>query len=148
MCIRDRPSAESFEVMDIVNGNEYLKSHVVWLDKRPYDQMPELLNSCDCGVSIPSWDSSSTAMMEAMACGIPVIASRIPMNEEWILPFLHSVMGTRITVEDIADRMVECQEYPLKAMGKNARELVMRKADFQTEMTKAERIYTEVLNEK
>ena len=43
----------------------------------------------------------------------------------------------------MADRMRESMEFPLEAMGRNARELVMRKANFQTEMLKAEQIYKE-----
>ena len=107
--------------------------------------MPKLYNSVDVGISIPSSDSTSQAMLECMSCGVPVIASYLPVNEEWIERFLGNGMLTRLTVEDMADRMGECQDYALKAMGRAARETVIRKADLQTEMLKAARIYKEVL---
>ena len=70
-----QPSVECQNVKDYVDGNPELKERVVWVDRLTYDEMPKLYNSVDVGISIPNWDSNSTAMMECMACGVPVIAS-------------------------------------------------------------------------
>jgi len=149
-----RPGAESFDVMDFVNGNEYLKSHVVWLDKRPYDQMPELYNSCDVGVSIPGWDSSSTAVNECMACGVPVVASDIPQNREWIRDahtweegngFLTDIYTLSLKLKMEEAMFSQLIKDGVGQRGFWARKTILEKADWNKEMQKAERIYTEVL---
>lgn len=43
-----------------------------------------LLKSCDYYISIPTSDSTSVSLLEAMACGIFPIVSNIPANNEWI----------------------------------------------------------------
>jgi len=142
-----RPSAESFDVMDFVNSDEYLKSHVVWLDKRPYDQMPELYNQVDIGISITDWDSSSTSVNESLSCGVPVIASDILQNREWVdFKNGYLVLGHK-SPECVAEAMKLMQKEIDPEYGKNARQKIVKDADWNTEMQKAERIYKELKDE-
>jgi len=50
------------------------------------DMMPRALNSADIYVTTSFSDGTSASLLEAMACGLPVVASKIPANEEWIKP--------------------------------------------------------------
>ncbi|MGA2790613.1 MAG: glycosyltransferase [Candidatus Bathyarchaeia archaeon] len=47
--------------------------------------LPEILNAADVYVSTSFSDGSSASLMEAMACGLPVVVTRIPANEEWVV---------------------------------------------------------------
>lgn len=140
------PLIDGFEVKDYVASSPELKDKVRWYSRRPYDQMPEIYNQCDVGVSMPSWDSSSTAMNECMACATPVICSDIPQNFEWI----ENGNGWWSAIDALALSKVmravyENQDW-LKSHGLLARLKIVKDADFDTEMQKAEAIYKEVVD--
>ena len=141
------PTVECQDVKDYVDAKPELKSKVVWIANRQYDQMPELYNSVDVGISVPSWDSSSTAMMECMACGVPVIAGAIPQVEEWILGHWNGFLS-QINSECLAKTMAEAisPKTDLQLIGGRARDAVYHEGDYQTEMRKAEKFYQEVLD--
>lgn len=146
-----KPSPDAFNVYDYVRSRPELDQKVTWLDRRTYDQMPELYNSVDVGISMPSWDSSSTAMLECMSCGIPTILADIPQNREWDGP--GTFMAEPKSVESLRGVMVTLHEQfqdknLYRLVGQKAREPIQEKADFDTEMSKAERIYQEVLDAK
>jgi glycosyltransferase involved in cell wall biosynthesis len=50
----------------------------------PNDQLPELLCSADVYVSTSISDGTSASLIEAMSCGLPVVVTKIPGNEEWV----------------------------------------------------------------
>jgi glycosyltransferase involved in cell wall biosynthesis len=50
------------------------------------DQLPGLYRSASVYVSASHSDGSSVSLMEAMACGRPVMVSDIPGNLEWVTP--------------------------------------------------------------
>jgi len=47
-------------------------------------QLPKFLNAADVYVSTSFDDGSSSCLMEALACGLPVVVSDIPGNWEWV----------------------------------------------------------------
>lgn len=140
------PLPDGFAVRDYVKARPELDKKVVWYGRRPYDEMPKLYNSCDMGISVPSWDSSSTAMNECMACGVPVIASDIPQNHEWVDQF--NGVFSPIDASGLSLRMRLVHEADMIDMRINARQKIVKYGDFNTEMSKAERIYQEVIDGK
>ena len=44
----------------------------------PHDEMPDYYRFADVTVSIPSSDGTPMSVLESMACGTPVLVSRIP----------------------------------------------------------------------
>ncbi len=142
------PLAGGFHIKDYCKSRPELDKKVVWYSRRAYSEIPQLLNSCDCGISFPTSDSTSQAMMECMSCGLPVIVSDIPVNREWIEHHVNgyiakSVSGLRDQMRMIA-RIHEGDG--LKHISERARETIVEKAEFDTEMKKAEQIYKEVLD--
>lgn len=145
------PMADVFQVKDYVKSRPELEKKVVWYGQRAYSEMPKLYNSADVGISIPSSDSTSQAMMECMACGVPVVASDIPANREWIAPAENGVLVRLGDVSDLSMRMMMMYlagEKLLVSLGQEARNTIRENADFNTEMRKAERVYKEVLMSK
>ncbi len=61
-----------------VEGHFRWEGHVSW------EEMPSYYNAADVFISISSHDSLPNCMIEAMACGVPVIMGDIPQIREWI----------------------------------------------------------------
>lgn len=53
-----------------------------WVDN---NLLPAILNAADVYVSTSFSDGSSASLMEAMACGLPVVVTKIPANREWVI---------------------------------------------------------------
>ncbi len=51
-----------------------------------YKDLPRFYRSADLYLSASHSDGSSVSLMEALACGCPVLVSDIPGNREWITP--------------------------------------------------------------
>jgi glycosyltransferase involved in cell wall biosynthesis len=154
-----KPSACSFDVLDFVKSDPELDKKVVWLDRMPHDKMPELYNQVDVGISIPYWDSSSTAVSESMASGVPVLASYIEQEREWIIDddspnsngFFWDDDYDSAMEDSLAKDMRRVFETPNDeriARGLRGREKIKKDADWNTQMLRAESIYNEVLNGK
>jgi len=61
-----------------------IQEHVRFPGAIPNDLMPDLLNGADVYVSTSLSDGASASLMEALACGLPVIVTDIPGNKEWV----------------------------------------------------------------
>lgn len=97
----------------------------------PYESMVLYYTSSDAMISVSSNDSLPNCMLEAMACGIPVIMSDIPQIREWITDrhngFLvsvknHELLASRIieTLEDRNDMINDFVKINLQLVDKEA----------------------------
>ena len=142
-----KPEENSQAIYDLVDQLE-IKNAVEFYEPRQYHDMPELYNRADCGISIPNTDGASVAKLEAMSCGIPLIASDIPSNREWID---NGENGVLVKNGDLADLILKMSQICdvgygcLDAMGAKAREKVVQHAEFNEEMNKADQIYRMLL---
>jgi len=62
-----------------------VEEYVHFTGKIPYENMPTYLAAADIYVSTSLSDGSSASLMEAMACGLPVIVTDLPANHEWVV---------------------------------------------------------------
>ena len=61
-----------------------LQDHVSFHGRVGDAEMQAVLAQCKVSVSVPLSDATSVAMLESMACGLPVLASDLPANREWL----------------------------------------------------------------
>ncbi|MCX8063169.1 MAG: glycosyltransferase [Anaerolineales bacterium] len=103
-----------------------------------FHELPRYYHLADVYVSASHSDGTSISMLEAMACGRPVIVSDLPGNREWITP---SEVGWLFPDGDwqaLAQMMeqVVLNRHELERMGKAARRLVEERADWQRNFPK------------
>lgn len=127
-----RPGMEKFAAVFVGEGNlradlerkaQDLKiaDRVRFVGLVENDRIPEYLAAADVYVTCSRSDSASLGLLEAMAMAIPVVASDIPANREWIAPgqsgWLFPVGDAEALARALAAAMAD---------GKNRQEVALR----------------------
>lgn len=112
-----------------------------------YDQMAAFYAMADVFVSVPSSDSSSVSLHEAMACGCTPIVSDLPANREWIEDGVNGrivpVRDSQALAEAITDVLRDdafravCRETNIK--------IIQDRCDHDREMARVEQLYESVI---
>jgi glycosyltransferase involved in cell wall biosynthesis len=102
--------------------------------------MVAALRRADVAVSVPLSDATSVAMLEAMACALPVVATDLPANRPWI------DAAQRVTVDDVEDltaALLKLADDPAarRAIGRRNRETVLKRAARDAHMEQMAAIY-------
>ena len=98
--------------------------------------LPRFYRSAHLYISASHSDGSSVSLMEALACGCPVLVSDIPGNREWITPGVEGWLFPDGDVEALAHGMLQAadlaQNSPgqFQAMGAAARRKAEERADW------------------
>ncbi len=124
-------------------GRLGIAGSVKFVGPQPYEMIPEYLVASDIVVSVPSSDGTSMSMLEAMACGKPVVVTDLPSAREWIQG---GVNGCLVPVRDpdsLAESLLFLLDHPkiLARYGQNAIQVVRERADHQKHMLDVEMLY-------
>jgi glycosyltransferase involved in cell wall biosynthesis len=100
--------------------------------------LPRFYRAADLYVSTSHSDGTSISLLEAMACGKPVLLSDIPGNREWVTPgeqgWWFKDGDLRSLTEAILQAVESRQQLP--EMGQAARQLVELRADWERNFPK------------
>ena len=120
-----------------------LSDAVVYVPQVAYAEIPDLYRAADVVLSVPSSDGLPVSVLEAMACGTPVIASD--------LPALRELADDGADLSLVPTRDVEALSHAILALltdpARRARIIeenlatVRRTADFDVEMARMEQLY-------
>jgi len=108
-----------------------LSPRVRMLGQIPEPDLPSYLRGCDAYVTASQSDGTSVTMLQAMACGAPIIASANAGNTMWIT---EGLTGKTFPVGDtsaLAALLSTCGRNPKSlTAAERAHELVVRQADW------------------
>jgi glycosyltransferase involved in cell wall biosynthesis len=90
-------------------GVQDMVRFIGYVDNR---QLPKFLNAADVYASMSFDDGSSSSLMEALACGLPVVVSDIVGNREWVNDGKNGFLVPRGDAPALARRIVELLEDP------------------------------------
>lgn len=112
-------------------------------------ELPAILRNHDIYVSASLWDGTSVSLLEAMACGLFPVVSRIESNQVWVKEGKTALMFECGRAEELAEKIkhVVC-EYQLRrsAILEN-RKVVEEKANREKNMLVLEKWYYEILGQ-
>ncbi len=103
-----------------------------------YNQLPDYYRSADLYLSASHSDGSSVSLMEALACGRPVLVSDIPGNREWLENSPAGWLFKDGDENDLADGILNaCRNRgKLEEIGRFARSLAEERADWSKNFQK------------
>lgn len=111
-------------------------------------EMVEAIQRSRVSVSVPTSDATSVSVLESMACAVPVIASDLPANRQWI----DSRGGGLVPVRDVDAltqallRVFDQPELAYLAMGAHNRNRIEREASRRGQMDAVWRLYQKLLH--
>jgi glycosyltransferase involved in cell wall biosynthesis len=110
--------------------------------------LPRYYRSADLYISASHSDGTSISLLEAMACGSPVLVSNIPGNQEWIQDGVQGWLFQDGSTEDLAKKIVEAVRLRqhLSQMGQAAHLLAEQRADWKKNIQFLFKAYEMVLS--
>ncbi len=105
--------------------------------------LPRLYRSADLYLSGSHSDGSSVSLLEAMACGRPVLVSDIPGNREWVQAGEQGWFFPDGDAAALAEGILRAAAAPeqLPEMGRKARQLAEQRADWYKNVAALPEIY-------
>lgn len=110
--------------------------------------LPDYLHAADLYLSASFSDGSSVSLMEALACGLPVLVSDIPGNQEWIDQDRNGWIFETGNVENLKNSILEIYktQYKLPIISQEARKTAEKKANWEDNFQKLLFAYQLVLD--
>jgi glycosyltransferase involved in cell wall biosynthesis len=115
------------------------------VDNLDEDEMVGVLRLASVVVSVPRSDGRPISVMEAMACGTPVIAGDLPPLRE-LLADVES--GGPDAVGAALNRALQLGADEREALGETLRAHVVRTSDHRTNMARMEVLYRQLADER
>ncbi len=113
---------EDLDILSLLIQKKNLDHFVTFLGIKPHDEVQALMHESDCLV-LPSFSEGiSNVVLEAMASGLPVVASRLPGLREVVKEGETGFLVEPGDIEGLAKKLLEIIQNPegRRKMGQNA----------------------------
>jgi glycosyltransferase involved in cell wall biosynthesis len=109
--------------------------------------LPSWYHMADLYVSPSHVDGSSVSLMEALACGLPVLVSDIPANKEWVSEGVNGWLFPDGAVEGLADKVLAAldQQRRWPEIGRAARRTAEQRADWKANVQRLFEAYEQAV---
>jgi glycosyltransferase involved in cell wall biosynthesis len=133
------------ELKTIAAAAEF-SSDIIFAGKIPPQEVPRYHNMIDIFANISLQESFGVAVVEAMACEKPVVATAVGGLKEVVEENVTGIFVPPADVEKTADAILTLLRDPGKAkrMGKAGRERVLEKYDWNKNLDTIENLYTKL----
>lgn len=128
----------------------HLKPKVNWLGKLAHAEIASLMSSADIFVFPSHHEGLPNAVLEAMSCGLPIIATRIGGIPEAVE---HNQSGLLVPAKDVS-ALANAIEFMVKnadsakEMGERGREIIKNKFNWQANAENMLQVYREIIGAK
>lgn len=141
----DGPQEE--EVRHLV-GSRGLADAVTFQSKTSFTQVPGDYRAADIFITTSVSDGTPVSLLEAMASGLPCIATSVGGIPEWIADGENGVLIPLRSPEAVADAILRLAKDPdlRSRLGARARETVVARGQWDTLMAGVEKDYEELVN--
>jgi glycosyltransferase involved in cell wall biosynthesis len=126
-----------------------LDERVRFVGRIPHEDLPAFLVASDVFLTVPSVDATAVSLLEAMACGTPVVASSLPSALEWVEEGNTGLVvppEDREALEAAVLRLIGSPELRAR-VGARATAVVRERADHATHMARMERLCETLVDE-
>lgn len=125
-----------------------LNDRVHFAGNVPEDEMVTYFHASDVYISASHSDGSSVSLLQAMACGLPVIVSDIPGNREWVSTGRNGWLFTDGNSDELSASILEaaCSQEQRSTYSAVARKIVVDRADWQKNSVKLMDAYYMAVN--
>jgi glycosyltransferase involved in cell wall biosynthesis len=116
------------------------------LGARTQSDVAEMLPAADCYIQSSVSEGIPVALMEAMACELPVVATRITGIPELVLDGKTGLLVPPGDIKALSDALIVIRDAPeiAKSMGKVARSWVMDEFDLEKNSSKLASLFCSV----
>ena len=110
------------------------------------EELPAYLNAADLYVSSSLSDGTSVSLLEAMACGLPVVVTDVPSILEWVENGINGLVCPRRDSDSLAKAIITLlrDERTAAKMGKKNLEIAEQRADWNKNFKMLEKMYVEL----
>jgi len=124
-----------------------ISSNVKFVGQVSQMEVARLLCSSDLYVSTSLSDTTSVSLLEAMACGLPVVVTELEGNMEWIKDEINGFLFPTGDSGALAERIIYLlsDEDTRKKFGATNIKIVKERADYIKEMSKMEELYRNLI---
>jgi glycosyltransferase involved in cell wall biosynthesis len=124
---------------------------VRWIGRiEPWERLADYYRLADVVVSVPNSDGTPVSVLEALACGIPVIVTDLPALREWLIAdesALFVPVGDSNALSAAICRLLTQKELS-ERLANSGLAIVIEHANHETEMKKMEELYQTLLDQR
>jgi glycosyltransferase involved in cell wall biosynthesis len=113
-------------------------NRVIFPGQISFQELPRYYRAADLYISASHSDGTSISLLEAMACGCPVLVSDIPGNKEWVTPDQNGWLFSEGDADAMAEKILHAldQRELLSKMGQSARQITEERANWEENFQK------------